>query len=118
MESLKKFLITSFAQMPCVEGMEQNKLILITAAGTICGAPVTSIDDTVDVANLFTSTAKQMASVYREENDISPDALLNDTDGYIPLKDVIIRNGNTNFTMPFLCVFLDQIIGISLGNLD
>lgn len=117
MESLKKFLINSFAQMPCIEGMKDNKLLLVTAAGTIYGTLVTSVGDTVDTVNLLTSASERMASTYCEKNGISHNFFLDGNDGYIPLKDVTIRNGNTESTMPFLCVFYDQIIGISLAGL-
>ena len=41
-------------------------------------------------------------------------------DGYIILKDVKIRStsSNTITHMPFMVVFYDQIIGVSIGNIN
>ena len=104
--------------------MKPNNLLLVTTAGVISGTPVASIDDTdntdntTDLATSLTSVAHQMAITYRKENNISPNSPLDNTDGYIALKDVTIRNGNTGIDTPFLCVFFDQIIGISFGNIN
>lgn len=118
MESLKKYLVAHFAQMPCVEGMENNELILITAAGIISGTFAIATDDVSDPANLLAATTNELAHVYREDCGIPVDATLDGNDGCIALKDVTIRNGQNTFNTPFLCVFFDQIIGASLGKLN
>lgn len=118
MKSLKKHLISHFACMPCVEGMENNEVILVTAIGLIRGTLATVTDDVTDSVNILTAIADKLTNAYREEHNLPDTAVINDNDGYIALKNVTIQNGQNTTSLPFLCVFFDQIIGVSVGNIN
>lgn len=118
MDSLKKCIITIFSNMPSIDGLEKNKVMLVTAAGIIYGTPAVLDDDLNDPANLLCKSVKTFADAYREHNNIPDNTFLDGNDGAVTLKDVTICSENFKINTPFLCVFFDQIIGVSLGNID
>lgn len=118
MDSLKKFIISNFSEMPSISGLENNRVMLITAAGIIYGTPAVAEDDLNDPVNLLTKSLDTFANIYHEHNNIPDNTLLDGNDGAIALKNVTICTENNKFNTPFLCVFFDQIIGVSLGNVN
>ena len=115
MDSLKKFVIASFSNIPSFEGLEKNKLVLATPAGIIFGTPVYDEESTEELP--LTSFVNSLALTYRKEHDISDDTRLEENDGFLYLKDVTIQNGVQRTNLPYMCVFYDQIIGVSIGNM-
>lgn len=116
MESLKKYITTEFAGMAFNDSTKSNRLILVTSAGVIIGDPVIS-EETDSAISSLANVSKDIANEYREKNSI-PDSPLDGNDGFICLKNVTIKSPHTTTNIPFLNVFFDQIIGISLGNMD
>lgn len=116
MENLKKYIITEFAGMAFNSSTKSNRLILVTSTGIIIGDP--AFDEETDSAiSSLVNVSKDIANEYREENNL-PDSPLDGNDGFICLKNVTIKSPNTTTNIPFLNVFFDQIIGISLGDMD
>ena len=73
--------------------MENNELILVTAAGLISGKLVATTDDDLDAVNVLATLSSKFTNDYREDHDIPVDAILDGNDGYISLENVTIRNG-------------------------
>lgn len=115
MESLKKYLIRGIATIPSIEGMEKNKIILVTSCGLIIGEIMKSTDD-LSLSNAFFTSVDTLTSMYLEDNKLSPDSVPDGNDGYILLKNVTIKNNTGDINLPILCVFYDQIIGATIGN--
>lgn len=112
--SMKKEMIISFMTLPKVDGLTNNKLILSTSCGIMQGEPLNDADfENNLLANLVTEFAKN----YFEKYSINPDESTPNNDGYIALKNVTFQ-GNPGYNMPFLVVFYDQILGVSIGNLE
>lgn len=71
-----------------------------------------------DSSNLIAATCDKITCSYREDRNIPEGTMLDGNDGYIALKNVTINNGKNPFNIPFLCVFYDQIIGVSIGKIN
>lgn len=119
MDSFKKNLIFTFQALPNVEGLENNRLIIFTAAGTFLGTPVykeTEKDnESVKIMNSFVYGA---AEDYRKENNLPADQPLDGDDGCIILSDVTLITGGSQYSIPVATIFFDQVIGISWGDID
>lgn len=115
MESLKNYIIRGIATIPSIEGMEKNKIILVTSCGLIIGEIFKSTND-LSLSNAFFTAVDTIASTYLENNKLSPDFIPDGNDGYILLKNVTIKNTTGDIALPTLCVFYDQIIGATIGN--
>jgi len=118
--SFKKNIIHQYSLLSSADGMEKNYIILATATGIIKGriippneAPIT---DTSTVEELLLNVAEECAKNYRSDNQIPDNQMLPGSDGGISLKDVSIKLSYGTFSAPFLFVFYDQIIGVSVGN--
>lgn len=112
METLKKQIIRILSGATTVEGLENNKVIIVTAMGMIIGTPY--IEENYDESDLnhhaVPIVVKETADAYGTEN-------IDGNDGFIMLSDVTIKNGVNNVTnVPSLVVFYDQIIGITIGS--
>ena len=119
--SLKKSIIIAMSTVPEVEGLENNDVILITSAGNICGKliPVEEIENKTSYNAVFANLCNQVKEDYLKENP-SAKSSLSGNDGYLILTDVKIKSTSSNTTtqLPFLVVFYDQIIGVSVGSID
>lgn len=119
MATLKKSMIIALSSFPDIEGFEKNHLILTTAAGTIHGKLISDnqLNDKDDVCGLLAHACEKIANNYIEENS-SQESALSGNDGYLFLTDVRIRSvsSSTITTLPFMIVFFDQIIGITIGS--
>lgn len=121
--SLKKSLIIAMSCIPEVEGLEENDLILTTSAGIISGKVPSEqeIDDEKSLYSVFYKICDNTKEEYLK-NITSTDSepVIVGNDGYIILKDVKIRStsSNTITHMPFMVVFYDQIIGVTIGNIN
>lgn len=122
-ETMKKHIVNSLAKTTKIEGLDSNHLILVTAAGIICGNPsssspltreeVTSKDGPIsnsDVAKLYVSFLTAAKETY--DGDVSGN------DGYLFLENAFIQTPNGTQNLGNIVVFYDQIIGVSIGNLS
>lgn len=117
--SLKKFMIRNYEKLPGTKDFPYHKLILITAAGMICGLPVDEEADKEkdEIGPLFQQNHK-LYHDYRKENDIPEDQTLPGNDGYIMLKDVSIMANNQITRLSSMVVFCDEIIGVTIGMME
>jgi hypothetical protein len=121
--SLKKSLIIAMSCIPKVEGLEENNLILTTSAGIISGKVPS--EQEIDDENSLCGVLYEICDNTKEEylkNISSTDSepVIVGNDGYIILKDVKIRStsSDTITHMNFMVVFFDQIIGVTIGNIN
>lgn len=117
--SLKKQLIKSAACLPKVDGLQKNKLILATATGLIAGHPCLEIDDCKEgddfsqfLFNILAQQTEEYCKHFGVEKPLAAD------DGYLILTDVTIQRENGVVNMSNLIVFYDQIVGMSIGDLN
>ncbi len=116
MHSLKKDIIIKLSMIPLLQGMENNNIIVMTSAGTYTGKIISNEDDTPEIALPFVNMLSELADQYRQDNHIDENTLLDGNDGYLILKDVQLRTNGPIINMPFVVLFFDQIVGISIGN--
>lgn len=121
--SLKKSLIIAMSCIPEVKGLEENNLILTTSAGIISGKVPS--EQEIDDENSLYGVLYKICDNTKEEylkNISSTDSepVIVGNDGYIILKDVKIRStsSDTITHMNFMVVFYDQIIGVTIGNIN
>lgn len=121
--SLKKSLIIAMSCIPKVEGLEENNLILTTSAGIISGKVPS--EQEINDENSLCGVLYEICDNTKEEylkNISSTDSepVIVGNDGYIILKDVKIRStsSDTITHMNFMVVFYDQIIGVTIGNIN
>lgn len=121
--SLKKSLIIAMSCVPKVEGLEENNLILTTSAGIISGKVPSEqeIDDENSLYGILYKICDNTKEEYLKNiSSTASEPVIVGNDGYIILKDVKIRSTSSNAIthMPFMVVFYDQIIGVTIGNIN
>lgn len=114
----KKEFIEFLSNVPSTEEMTNNKIILSTAIGLITGRLSTDdeYNDPKNVKTIIEKLSYRFADDYKEKLSLSATDKLPAGEGWLYLVDVEIKSANYTHSMPFMIVFLDQIIGISLGN--
>lgn len=117
--SLKKFMIRNYEKLPGTKEFPYHKLILVTAAGMICGMPVNEDEDAEneEIGTLFEQNHR-LYHDYRVQNDIPAHQTLPGNDGYIMLKDVSIMSNNQITRLNSMVVFCDEIIGVTVGMME
>ena len=117
--SLKKSVILGHVNYTGDEISGNNRLILVTAAGTIIGDPIEESDSLAenDIDNFMAKLVNTLAKNYREKNEIPEETALSGNDGCFALKNVMIRSGAGTVNLPYLTVFYDQIIGVTFGKI-
>ena len=118
MHSLKKDIIINLSRVPFLQGMDNNNVIIMTSAGTYSGKLISNEDDDSEIALPFANALSELADRYRQDNHIDKNTLLDGNDGYLILKDVQLRTNGPIINMPFVVLFFDQIVGISIGNVE
>lgn len=115
MENPRQKLIEGLVHLLTTKELGNNVLVLVTPVGLISGKPA----DSSDILIAGEEPARSMLTV--SQNEIMgtiTHALLDPnteySEGAISLKDVSIQVGTTVFKLPFLTVFFDQIIGITI----
>ena len=120
--SLKKTIINSLFSLIDTDNFKDNHLILTTPVGVISGKPFSPDPDqtfdpsTIDV--VFEEVLQHVTSDYFESNTCN-ESDLSENDGYLFLTDVTVRFSNSCISKhPFMAVFYDHIIGVTLGHID
>lgn len=123
--SLKKSLILAMSCIPKVEGLEENNLILTTSAGIISGKVPSEqeIDDENSLCGVLYKICDNTKEEYLKNissTDTDSEPVIVGNDGYIILKDVKIKStsSDTITHMHSMVVFYDQIIGVTIGNIN
>lgn len=116
--SLKKDLVLSFSCLPDIEGLEKNKLFLTTPLGLISGRFPTDeeLENSENINAILVKMCSRVTSEYKSELSLSESESLPGDEGYLYLIDVEIKSPNQTYSIPFMVVFYDQIIGISIGS--
>lgn len=122
--SLKKFIssnIGNFLDKRSELGLENNRIIFYTPIGVIEGdyidKGIDKIDELDSEYSILATICEGLYDEYVETYESEKSPLPGD-DGFLILKDVVIRNSNNTFRIPSFILFYDQIIGISIGNID
>jgi len=114
--SVKKTIINVLATIPNIDipeikNLETNKLYLLTSIGMVTGCPISlkTLKQNTPSSIIFKSAFTAFDTVMSERK--VPDS----DEKFILLKDVTVSNGTFNFTFEYLVVFVDQIIGATIG---
>ena len=116
MSTLKKYVISRLHNVPLVEGAEDNSVIVMTPAGTYIGKPVSDKDES-KTDSFWAELFFELAKDYRQDNQIAENVPLDGNDGFLVLKDVQLQANGSIIKMPFVVLFFDQIVGITIGNI-
>lgn len=123
--SLKKSLIIAMSCILEVEGLEESNLILTTSAGIISGKVPSEqeIDDENSLCGVLYKICDNTKEEYLKNissTDTDSEPVIVGNDGYIILKDVKIKStsSDTITHMHSTVVFYDQIIGVTIGNIN
>ena len=114
--SLKKHMIKEFLGIPLYDELSDYRLILITSAGVIIGDPVIE-NDPDDVANNLSKHIKLFTDDYYDQNNIDKNVSLDNDDGFLCLKNVELKSSTNTFHIPFITIFYNDIIGITIGKM-
>jgi hypothetical protein len=112
MDNLKKEVVCALAKASLTKKLEKEKLILVTAAGTIIGRVSSDMDGFKEVK---TSSIWDLFEKAFSDNSKN---LHPGSDGYIFLKNVELISQNHLTKYDSLLVFLDDIIACSIGTLQ
>lgn len=109
MSTVKKEAIIRIAEATVNSELTADKLILVTAIGIISGRLVTKEQDADKLARYFADSLSDVRDQFPPH--------LDENDGYMLLKDVIINPASKNAVrIPYLTVFFDQIIGVTIAD--
>ena len=117
--SLKKELTINMADLLTAEAMEKNKIAIITSIGLITGRYPTEkeLEDKDNSNSALTKFCTNIGNEYKKTLSLSETDKLPGDEGYLYLVDVVIKAPNQSYRLPFMIVFFDQIIGISMGSM-
>ena len=111
-KNFKKHLILTMGKSAEIKEIQNNKLILVTSFGIIQGRLMP--ENPKNLPSKIYSEFLTLAQQHWSENVGQPEL----SDEYVLLSDVEIKTGPNTFNTPFLMVFYDQIIGVTVGNFD
>ena len=112
--SLKKHIIKSLSNL----SSDNNKLVFITAAGIISGY-LLKINDTSNIMTASGNMSMIAGSLLNDyDQNIQSLKNINENDGFIPLRDVTIKQGISTFSEPSFFLFYDQVIAMTIENLE
>lgn len=123
-ESLKKYLIRSIETSLTLDEFKSNKILLITSLGVIEGTPA-FYDEENEFPNpdspefgkvVCYKLFEEIAKNYKKEYSTDENKALDGNDGFLILENVKMKVDNTIYEYPSLCVFFDQIIGVTIGS--
>lgn len=113
--TIKGYMIRNFSFLANVEELGHgNNVILMTAFGLITGNIMMPNSDESNNATLANLTNK----FYEDYTAEFPDESRIPFDGYVTLENVVVHSHNgTTYHLPYLMVFIDQIIGVTVGKI-
>lgn len=117
MEDVKKTITCALAGAILTRKLKQEKLILVTAAGTIIGDVVLSTgqEGSVQGGEPVNSFWDLFARAYQDKEKLDRSTL--GSDGYLLMRNVKLINQGQTMTYESLLVFFDEIIACSIGTL-
>ena len=96
--------------------MKNTPRLLLTPAEIIVETAIPKEEADPNVSSM-TKVTSELARGYYKENRLPVDAPLEGNDGFFTLKNVLLQSGGTTAQIPFLVVFFDQVIAVSvIGN--
>lgn len=115
--SLKKNITLRLSALLDVPDLRNNKLILSTSSGIICGRIPSEeeLSEENSNDNAISRLCEQEYMNLKEELQLSDNEPLPDDDGYIYLVDVQVLSGARSVNLPFMIVFYSNINGVSIG---
>ena len=116
-------LIESLAKAANINGIDQNQVILTTAIGLISGklasvSPITADELLEEKGNISQDKTAKLYEMFLTSVNETYEDEVEGNDGYILLTDVSIRTQNNTINLGTHVVFFDQIIGISIGQIN
>lgn len=113
--SIKKHMIKRFSVLANFEELgDNNSVIFLTASGLISGKITAPASDN-QIKDFLPKLIAKLADDYADKYPLSD---LDPYDGYVVLENAVIHSqtGETN-SIPHLMVFIDQIIGVTVGEI-
>nr|DAL93890.1 MAG TPA: hypothetical protein [Caudoviricetes sp.] len=116
----KKTVIRKFCSLSLTKQLKANKITVVTPAGIISGKVAIDYNDEKDltVDNLIFKYSYEFISEYRKDHGFKESESLPGNDGFICLSDVSIITGNQTTKLPSLIVFFDQIIAVTISDIQ
>lgn len=112
MATLKKDIIKLLATATTIDSLAKNQVVLLTSLGTIIG------DLAIEGCSDETSSALIKALLQKAE-ELHPETELDGNDGYIHLTNAhLLHAGGGQSSLGNIVVFMDQVIGITLGTVN
>ncbi len=128
---MKQYLSNKFIKINCLNGLinflnktaeKPNRLIILTANGIYTG----TLKDPVDPENYKVNDNDDWVTAYHKtyletinKMEINKDIeRVSENPITITLENVEIRSNNVVIHLPFVEIFIDQIIGFSLGSIS
>ena len=115
MTTLKKEIIVAALAATNSDILGDNKIIVSTAAGIFIGDLIseecTPVDSNSVSSHALVKVFNDISCEYKEKHS------LDNSDGYFCLENVQLLNGSNRTSFPFVVLFFDQVIGISIGNI-
>lgn len=89
--------------------MSDHSLVLVTAAGTIVGTPLSKCDESDLKEFAVDALFYTLGETYRKKFN---------ENSFILLKDAVLKTGSCDISYKFLYVFADDVIAVTIGNVD
>ena len=118
MISFKKHLCYGLSIATSIEDLKKNKVIFLTPTGIVQGRIILATEES-EKPKWFHELVSGLADGFKEDRKTQEDTPLDSIDNVILLKDVEIIGLNGDRTnAPFFALFIDQIVGVSIGDID
>ena len=118
MQTLKKHSIASTLVMATLDELKNNNIIVFTPAGIFSGKPITDDTDISDSNNIgyniISKCLEEETTRFMKENSLES---ADGNDGYFFLKDVQLISNNIRTNIPYVVLYYDQVIGITIGKI-
>lgn len=131
---MKKFFSRKYSKIQIINsilsalkksGSSTDKLIIHTSNGIYQGVlkePINFSDTTVtendDILTCFDKTYQSSLAAYENSEDSKNNIEISENSLTIELEDVDVFTSLKKVKMPFAIIFVDQIIGFSIGHME
>lgn len=85
----------------------ENNLVFVTQSGIISGKPIFDDEEVLPIQKAYFEIFDKDRISSKEEYAQS-----------LTIKDVTISSSNVNYNLPYLTIFMDKVLGVSIGNAD